>query len=109
MIYQFITENRTKSLFLKKVCPVFSVSPSGYFKSVKSKAQDKSNKKEEEIGKAFELYKGRYGYRKFSHYLNRSGGVFYSPAQVRHALKERGLKARKARPTSKHTIRTKQS
>ena len=30
--------------------------------------------------------------------MNRSGGVLYSPAQVRHALKERGLKAGKARP-----------
>ena len=76
---------------------IFLVSPSGYFKSMKSKAQDQNNRKEEEIGKAFELHKGRYGYRKLSHYLNRSGGVLYSPAQVRHALKERGLKARKAR------------
>ena len=98
MIYQFITENKIKNLSLKKACQVLSVSPSGYFKNLKAQKQTQNNRKEEKIVKAFELHKRRYGYRKIFHYLNRNSDFLYSPAQVRHILKKRDLKARKARP-----------
>ena len=99
MIYQFITENRVKNLSLKKTCFVFSVSPSGYFKSLKLKKQQvQNNRKKEEISKAFRLHKGRYGYRKVFHYLNQQRGFSSSSSQVRHTLKEYGLRARKPKP-----------
>ena len=99
MIYQFITENRVKNLSLKKTCFVFSVSPSGYFKSLKLKRkQIQNNRKKEEVAKAFRLHKGKYGYRKVFHYLNRKRGFSGSSSQVRHTLKEYGLRARKPKP-----------
>ena len=98
MIYQFITENRGKNLSLKKACRVFSVSSSGYFKTMKCTKQQVQNKKrEEEVVRAFKLHKGRYGYRKVSHYLTRRREFPCSLSQARHALKEYGLKARKAK------------
>ena len=75
------------------------VSSSGYFKNRKFKKQAQQRKQTEKaIVKAFELHKGRYGYRKISHYLNRNKDFSPSFAQVRHALNKRGLRARKAKP-----------
>ena len=99
MIYQFITENKGKTLSLKKACHVFSVSPSGYFKNRKcTKRQLQNKQREEEIVRAFKLHKGRYGYRKVFHYLARNREFSCSPSQARYVLKEYGLKARKAKP-----------
>lgn len=99
MIYQFITENKVKNLSLKKACRVLSVSSSSYFKNLKLKEQRaQSNTKKERIVKAFNLHKGRYGYRKVSHYLTKNREFSCSPSQARHTLKEYGLKARKAKP-----------
>ena len=99
MIYQFITENRVKNLSLKEACRAFSVSPSGYFKNMKCTKQQVQNKqREEEVTRAFKLHKGRYGYRKISHYLTRKREFSCSPSQARYVFKEYDLKARKARP-----------
>lgn len=99
MIYQFITENRVKNLSLKRACFIFSVSPSGYFKSLKLKREQiQNNRKKEAITKAFRLHKGKYGYRKVFHYLDQKRGFSGTLSQVRRTLKESGLRARKPKP-----------
>ena len=99
MIYQFITENRTKTLSLKKACRAISVSPSGYFKNRKrTREQVKNKERGEEIVRAFNLHKGRYGYRKVFHYLTRKKEFSYSLSQVQYVFKGYGLKARKVKP-----------
>ena len=99
MIYQFITENREQNLSLKKACGVFSVSPSGYFKNMRSRKQQTQDKqRKEKIIRAFKLHKGRYGYRKIFYYLTRHREFPCSPSQTRHVLREYGLRARKAKP-----------
>ena len=60
--------------------------------------QAQNNRKKEEIAKAFRLHKGRYGYRKVFHYLSGKKGFSGSSSQVRHTLKEYGLRARKSKP-----------
>ena len=60
--------------------------------------QSVERSQEREVVKAFDLHRGRYGYRKISHYLSRKKGFPCSPAQVRHILRKRGLKAGKAKP-----------
>ena len=97
MIYQFISENRVKNLSLKKTCSAFSVSPSGYFKSLELNRQQENCRKKEEIVRVFKLHKGRYGYRKIFYYLSRSGRFSCSSCQVRQTLKESGLRARKSK------------
>ena len=89
-----------------KACQVLSVSSSGYFKSLKAPSQSQYNRNQEDILKAFELHKRRYGYRKISHDLNRNSDFLYSPAQVRHILKKRDLKPRKAKPFKPVTIQS---
>ena len=96
MIYQFITKNRPKQLSVRKACLFCSVSPSGYFKSLKTKDKDQKRREtEEKAVLAFHLHKGRYGYRKISHYLRSTKGFFLSPAQTRSILSKRGLRAGK--------------
>ena len=84
---------------MKKACRALSVSPSGYFKNRKrTREQVKNKKRGEEIVRAFNLHKGRYGYRKVFHYLTRKREFSCSFSQARSVFKEYGLKARKAKP-----------
>ena len=98
MIYQFIAENKPKSLSLKKACLLCSVSPSGYFKSLQTRDKvQKRRQKEAEAVRVFHLHKSQYGYRKVSHYLRREDKVFLSLSQTRSILGRRGLKASKGK------------
>lgn len=92
MIYSFIRKHKPETISFQRVCRELEVSPSGYFKHLKT--EKKEGFHEQRVLKAFELNKGFYGYRKLFHYLKDEKVVSVSLSKVRLILNKRGLRAR---------------
>ena len=92
MKYRSIKENKPLTLSVKRACEVLCVSPSGYFKSLKQPCIG-INRLKTQVFSAFHTNKGRYGYRKISHYMAKKG-ISCSIEQARRIMNQEGLKAK---------------
>ena len=92
MKYRCIKEHKPSRLSVKRSCQELCTSPSGYFKSLKKPCFGRNHRLETQVFSTFHIHKARYGYRKISHHLLKSG-VSCSIEQTRRIMNRQGLKA----------------
>ena len=109
----YIKKNPDKKRFTKAFLKALNVSSSGYYKFLKRRALLKKNQSKEEARKAlivsaFHEYKGKHGYRIIHQILLRKG-LRFSLYEVRKALQQNNLKARKKTSFKPQTTDSKHS
>lgn len=107
MRFEFLKEHRGEIGPIKKACELLRVSKSGFYEYLnrkKSNAQIEREALEGLVIEAFRRHKGRYGYRRISRELRKSG-IVVSEKRVLYIMQKLGLVGKGA--TRRHRIQKK--